>query len=193
MKFKSNSQRKAVMMKLSNKSYSQLANSGIRLRKTGDVDGDGVQNSKDCKPFDPKKQGWLHDQQIKHLKKKEAKLENIRKAEMKKLIVLRADMKQRAGVSNKQLAVKKAKMRQKQLIIDEMNKERKTINKLESQNQKMKTEIEKYSFKGKAKRFGKKVWEREKQGGQIAGRGLLAGSRVLLKGTKKVLDNFEWG
>jgi len=193
MKFKSHNQRKAVMMKLKNKSYSQLVNSGIRLRKTGDVDGDGVQNSKDCKPFDPKKQGWLHDQQVKLLKKKEAKLESQRKQEMKKLRKLRADLKIKSGVAQKQQAVKQAKLKQKQAIIEEMQREKKTLNKLESQNRQMKAEMDKYTFTGKAKKFGKKALMTTGKGGLVVGKGLIRGSKAVLTTTGKVLNDIEWG
>jgi len=40
--------------KLKNKTYKQLQKSGVFLKAKGDVDGDKVLNSKDCRPLNPK-------------------------------------------------------------------------------------------------------------------------------------------
>jgi len=85
MKFKSQSQRKAVMARLMSKNYSQLKKSGIKLNKNMDFDKDGVKNIRDCKPLDPRKQGIIHDfikAKEEHVKKKEISLE----VEQKQLI-----------------------------------------------------------------------------------------------------------
>ena len=55
MRFKSNTQRKAVMASLMNKSFDDLKRSGVKLKPIGDADRDGVKNKLDCKPLDPKR------------------------------------------------------------------------------------------------------------------------------------------
>ena len=70
-KFVSSKQRAAVMAKLRSSglsfsqaktmSYAQLRKRGVYLKPAKDTDKDGVVNSKDCKPFDPNKQGIIHD------------------------------------------------------------------------------------------------------------------------------------
>ena len=47
--------------KLKNKNFKQLQEAGTFLDPTGDFDKDGVQNSKDCQPLNPNKQGLEHD------------------------------------------------------------------------------------------------------------------------------------
>ena len=85
MKFKSNSQRKAVMAKLN---YSQLRNRGIRLKPYSDTDKDGIKNYKDCKPLNPKEQGLIHDiikKKEKFVKAREKKLETKQDELLKKI------------------------------------------------------------------------------------------------------------
>jgi len=43
------------------KGYKELKKEGIHIYPLGDADKDGVINKKDCKPFDRKKQGLVHD------------------------------------------------------------------------------------------------------------------------------------
>jgi len=137
-----------------NLSYSAIQNRGIRISKHGDVDRDGVPNYKDCKPFDPKKQGWLHDQKMKVLKKQEEYYEGKREQEQKKLEDIRDELKVKQNISKAKLDKKRMMMNEKQSRIDELNRERKKISELKDANLKAKKELEKYSLYGKFKRGG---------------------------------------
>ena len=83
---------------LKNKNFKQLKERGVFLRYQGDSDKDGVKNIKDCKPLDAKRQGRLHDMQIKILKKIEERQEQRRLAEIKKLEDLKEKQIGRAHV-----------------------------------------------------------------------------------------------
>jgi hypothetical protein len=71
MRFKNPKQQAAVMAKLRakgitmpqarNMTYTQLRQRGVHLVVTRDADGYGVRNVDDCKPLNPKEQGWIHD------------------------------------------------------------------------------------------------------------------------------------
>jgi len=182
MRFKNSKQRKAVMARLKNSNYSQIRKQGIYITKQGDADKDGIKNYKDCKPFDPNRQGKLHELQVKLLKRKEANLEKARLKEQTKLNKLRQDLAKKRGVINKKNAVKKLQLKQKQAVINEINREQKEAQKLREANQKIKQELDKHSTTGKAKRVLGEV-----------GKGTIKTSRAILKGTGKLLNSIEWG
>lgn len=149
MRFKNHNQRKAVMAKLT---YGQLKNRGVNLHPYKDSDRDGVKNYKDCRPLDPKEQGWLHDWQIKRLKQKEEKLESKREKAQEKLNDTLDELKERRKAGNLKSKVKQTELKRKQAIIDEISREKKQAEKLRMANEKAKKEIEKYSAWGKFKR-----------------------------------------
>lgn len=128
----------------------------VKLSSKKDTDGDGVVDSKDCEPFNPKKQGFLHDLQVKRLRKKEEKLESQREKEMKKLEDLKDRLKERHGISEKQSDIKKLKLQQKQAIIDEINEEKRKTIELKEANKKAQEELDKFTVSGKVKTAIKK-------------------------------------
>ena len=103
MRFKSSSQRKAVMAKLKNNNFHQLRKKGVFLKYQGDSDKYGVANIKDCRPLDPKRQGIIHD-----LIKKKQNFEKQRgkKLEKEQDKLLR-DIDKEATTLNKTLKVQK--------------------------------------------------------------------------------------
>ena len=135
-----------------NLSYSQLRSSGVRISRTGDADRDGVKNYQDCKPLDPKKQGWLHDQKMKVLKKEEEYYERKREKEQKHLEDITDELKLKQNISKAKLGKKQMLLKEKQGRVDEINRERAKIQEIKTANKKAKAELEKYSTWGKVKR-----------------------------------------
>ena len=126
----------------------------IELKKK-DTDKDGVSDYKDCQPYNPKKQGILHDWQMKRLKKQEQKLEEQRKKIEQKTETQREILDQKMAVSQAKENKKKALMQQKQSVIDEINKEKQRIKDLKEANRKAKQEIFNKSPTGKVFNFSK--------------------------------------
>lgn len=137
--------------------FRQLKKKGVYLRHDADTDKDGVINIKDCRPLDPKKQGFLHDLQIKRLRKKEEQLEKKREKEMAKLEDLKDTLKEKTNVSKKKTSIKKIQMAQKQAIIDEINKEKKAAAELKIASRKAKEQLDRITVTGKAKTALKKA------------------------------------
>jgi len=115
------------------------------VKKGKDSDGDGVPDHKDCDPNDPTRQGWLHDQKMKFLKKREEKFETKRE----KLQARLEDAREEAAVKNR---ITQSKLKAKQAIIDETKREKEAIIKLKEQNKAAQAELDKYTFTGKLKR-----------------------------------------
>ena len=151
MKFKSTSQRKAVMARLKNKNYRQI-NNVIKINPYKDSDRDGVVNIKDCKPLNPKEQGFLHDFQIKRLKAKEEKLEEKRRAEQKKLETVMEQLKERRKVADLSTKIAQAKNKSKQAVIDEMEREQRKLDKVKEDSRKAKDVLDNYTFTGRSKK-----------------------------------------
>ena len=104
MRFKNNSQRKAVMAKLKSGELKRFRCQGKqetiimdvkalnkhlkRCQGNLDSDGDGVINKKDCQPLNPKKQGLLHDlikKKQEYARKKEKELEKTQDSLLKQI------------------------------------------------------------------------------------------------------------
>jgi len=157
-----------------NLTYTGALNRNIRISKHGDADRDGVPNHKDCRPFDPKRQGWLHDQKMKHLKKQEEAYEKKREKEQKKLEDIQDELRVRNKISSAKLGKKRMEMKEKQVRIDEINREKQKIQEIKQANIKAKLEIEKYS-----------AWGKIKRGTVAAGKGL---SKVAVSSAKALKD-----
>jgi len=112
-------------------------------KKHKDTDGDGVPDEKDCKPLDPKQQGWLHDQSVKLLKRREQRLEEKRIKEMKKLEALKEKLHETNAKTQAKLDDKQEKLAEKQAIIDEINKEKRQAEELREANKEVKRELRK--------------------------------------------------
>jgi len=165
MKFKSDKQRKAVMarltagnvqsgqipMKFKNKNYKDLRKMGIKLVPNKDADKDGVVNVKDCKPLDPKRQGLLHDFNMRRLKAKEETLERKRQIAMDKLGDTRERLSAQSKVAEKKASISQAQNAEKQAVIDEINKERKVTDELKKRNMQAKRDLDKITVTGRIK------------------------------------------
>ena len=121
------------------------------LSSKKDSDSDGVVDSKDCEPFNPKKQGFMHDFHVKRLRAKEEKLEAKREKEMRKLEDIKDKLKERQGIASQKADIKSLKLQQKQAIIDEINTEKQKTNKLKQANIKAKKQLDKLTITGKVK------------------------------------------
>ena len=143
------------MSKLRNSNYTSVRRV-IKIPPNTDIDKDGVINRKDCQPFNPKKQGLLHDLQMKRLKAQEDKLERERVEVEKKVESQKEILERKKAVQNKKLSIQQAKMREKQAVIDEINKEKNKIKQLKEANLKAKKEIFNKSRLGKAVNVSKK-------------------------------------
>lgn len=174
MRFRNNSQRKAVMAKLRNMGFSdtsakfyaqkginpdeirnenfkQLAKKGIYLKYQEDKDKDGVKNVNDCKPLNSSKQGVLHDWQMKRLKKQEEQYESRREAQQKKLEDLKDELVQRKKVFDTKTGARQAELAQKQAVINEINTEKEKLKGIEKAEAQASKEMDKYTVTGRAK------------------------------------------
>lgn len=141
----SNQQRKAMFARINN----------TRLKRSHplqDADRDGVVNSKDCQPLNPKRQGFLHKLTIRRLKKKEERVEQQREKEQKKLNDLRDELGLRNKITAKKVRLKRAELKQKQAVIEELNDEKSKLATVKRANEDAKRELDKFTFKGKVKR-----------------------------------------
>lgn len=117
-----------------------------KLEQQKDSDKDGVADSKDCEPYNPNKQGKLHDIAVRLLKQREQKLENERLEALKRLEETKETLRQQQAIKSE----KNAKLQQKQAIINEIDAEKKKIQELKDANKKAKKEIFDASPTGKA-------------------------------------------
>ncbi len=195
-KFKNSKQRKAVMAKLSarnqafvkknpgaiNMNFKDIQKKGHFLKFQADADKDGVPNIKDCKPLNPKKQGLLHDLQVKILRKKEEKLERQREKEQKKLEDLKDRLKEKQSISAKKAKVTTLQLKQKQAVIDEINREQEQSRKLKDANREAQRQLDRLTVTGRTKTAAKKLGV---EGIERVGKG----SRIVLEGTKAFLQS----
>lgn len=125
--------------------YKGLKRRGVRLNPRGDIDGDGVRNSKDCRPFDHRKQGRLHNMQLKRLRKVEERLETKREKEMHKYNDLRDELKLKQLISSKSKSIKGQKLMRKRIMLQELNREKMKLKKIQMANRKLRSELNKLS------------------------------------------------
>lgn len=124
-----------------------------------DSDADGVPNSKDCAPYNPKKQGKLHDIAVKLLRQREQKLENERLKEVRKLEETKERLREQQAIESE----KNAKLQQKQAIINEINAEKQKIEDLKRANQEAKKKIFDASPTGKAVKLSSSAIKRTQE------------------------------
>jgi len=158
--------------------YKQLKRAGSRIKPYADSDRDGVINKKDCRPFDPKKQGRLHDFAMARLRAKEQKLENARIRLTKKLETQRETLNMKRAVRNKKLSISQIRLKRKQVLIDEIKREKAKFQKLSLANKQAKRELFSHSAMGKASAASQKT---------------LDATRVFLNkpSTKKAISRFN--
>jgi len=137
---------------LKNKSFGELKKEGVFLKYQGDADKDGTPNIRDCKPLDAKRQGRLHDMQIKILKKIEERQEQRRLAEIKKL----EDLKEKLQQVNMREEDKNKKLSEKRAIVNEIEAEKQKTRDLIEENRKIKEELSK-------NRVDKKILRKSKE------------------------------
>lgn len=158
MRFKSDKQRCAVMAKLA------------KQHPRADFDRDGVINKQDCQPYNPKKQGFLHNLTIRRLKKQEEHLETKREKEQKKLEDLKDELNARNAVTQKKLSIQQARLKQKQAVINEINKEKQELKRIKTLQKKADKAIFNQTLAGKisnkaktATKEFKKRWDDPKE------------------------------
>lgn len=156
-----------------NATMSELNRKGIFLVPTKDADKDGVINMKDCRPFDPKRQGRLHDLALKALKRKEEFVERRRERKLKKFEDLRDKLKARKAL----LKGRNSLLAEKQAIIDEFNKEKKSIQMIKQANRQAKIELLKTSKIASVVRA-------TGRGGKAFGKGVFIAGKATVKGAK---------
>ena len=158
--------------------YKQLKRSGSRIKPYADSDRDGVVNKRDCRPLDPKKQGKLHDMAMSRLRAKEQRLENARIRLAKKIETQRETLAIKRVIKNKKLSMRQVKVKQKQVLINEINKEKAQFEKLRRANYLAKRELFSHTPMAKAIKSSKKT---------------LAATRVFLNkpATKKAISRFN--
>ncbi len=127
----------------------RIVKSNIKLSRVKDTDNDGIKDAQDSQPFNPRRQGFLHDLQIKVLKKREEILETKRQKAMDKFEDTKEILTQRRAVTAKSTEIKKAKLQAKQAIIDEISKERKEILDLKEANKKAQLELDRSTLLGR--------------------------------------------
>lgn len=158
-----------------NATMAELNKKGIFLVPNKDADKDGVVNIKDCRPFDPKRQGKLHDLAISALRKKEEFVERRREKKMRKL----EDLKDKLRARKELLSKRNDILAEKQSIIDEFNRERKNLKLVAKANKEAKRELFRTSKIGRLVRATGK-------GVKITGKGLVATGKAIPKGARIV-------
>ena len=152
-------QRRAMFAKL-NKGRSpssvvisiELKKNAIKeFNKLRDTDKDGTPNIFDSKPFDPKKQSFLQDFQIKRLRKQEAKLEQIKNKKLKELEDTTELLRERQKVASKKAEIVEISTNKKQAVIDEINRERDRISEIKKANMEAKAQLDKLTVTGRTK------------------------------------------
>lgn len=206
MRFKSDSQRKAVMARLTaqgliNKRMSprirniiinspsvqkdnpqELKKKGVFIKHQADSDKDGVVNIKDCKPLNPKQHGILHDWKMNLLKKHEQKLERNRIKEQKDLDAVREKLESKRKIAASKVHAEQSRFAVKQAKIDEINEERRKLKELKDEGKRLKRESRGMTKTGKVVAWlGKSL----KATGQTIGSGLARGTKAAVEYERK--------
>lgn len=138
--------------------FKALQKQGIYVRYEGDDDHDGVKNVNDCKPLNPKKQGFIHDVKMKVLKVQEERAEAKREAQQKKINDLKDELALKRKVSSTETSVRQAELDAKKKLMEQKRDEEHKKDALDREEKQIKNEMEKYSWQGKTKAEIKRRW-----------------------------------
>ncbi len=161
----------------------ELEKKGIFLMPNKDSDNDGVINSKDCKPFDPKEQGKLHDFAISALKKKEEFVERRRERKMQKL----EDLKDKLRARKELLSKRNDVLAEKQSIIDEFKREKTNLKLVTQANKEAKRALFKTSKIGKIIRITGRSAKAIGKGAVITVKAIPKGAKATERGAKRIV------
>lgn len=156
-----------------------------RLTAGGDVDGDGVRNSKDCKPYDPKKQGFIHDAKMKGLQWQEERLEKRREKEQAKLNDVKDELRLKKDISEKKMSIKRQELEAKQSVINETLREKREISRIKEDNRKAKQELSKYTISGKLGRAAVSAGQGLRKAGAISARAIRDADKAIKAAERK--------
>lgn len=118
--------------RIRNKNFTVLAKEGIYLPHNKDSDKDGIKNKDDCQPLNPKKQGVIHDWQMRRLREEQ---------EYERL--------------------KNAKLKAEKKLSDQALMEKRKVDAMRAENDKIKTQLKERSLSGRAKAELKRRWNSE--------------------------------
>ncbi|HEC39489.1 hypothetical protein LCGC14_0577080 [marine sediment metagenome] len=121
------------------------------FKKLKDSDKDKTPDFLDSQPDNPKKQSLLSEFREARLRRQEEKLEKIRKREEVKLERLEETLRERRKVGDERRSIQELKMRRKQAIVDEINRERTQLANLKQRENNLQKELDQTTFGGRFK------------------------------------------
>ena len=166
------------------------------LKKQGitmnDYDGDGVPNYKDCQPFNPHKQGKLHELGLKILKFKEERVQKKREKAQSELENLKEKLQRETAAQTAVAKTQNVELKRKQVVVDEINRERKALKTIKEQNKSIKKQLEEGTLKGNIKKFFTLTPE-EKENVKRNSKAIAKKSKQVLKKLGKAIGKIDLG